>query len=93
MAETGAYWFRPKRYGYGAEPKSWQGWLATGLFVAAVALIAWFGMVEPAVHGQQVSTIGTILMWSVLIAMTAGFVWFCHQKTDGRWRWRWGRDD
>ena len=21
------YWFRPKRYGYGATPVTWQGWV------------------------------------------------------------------
>ena len=23
------YWFRPKRFGYGAVPATWQGWAAT----------------------------------------------------------------
>ena len=92
MSESGTFWFRPKRYGYGAEPKNWQGWLATGLFVLAVALIAWFGMVAPALGGQEVSAEGTLFLWGVLAAMTAGFVWLCHRKTDGPWRWRWGKD-
>jgi len=26
MAE---YWFKPKRYGYGATPATWQGWAVT----------------------------------------------------------------
>ena len=26
-----SYWFRPKRYGYGATPITWQGWLLTVL--------------------------------------------------------------
>jgi hypothetical protein len=27
------YWFKPKRYGYGATPVTWQGWCATAAFV------------------------------------------------------------
>ena len=30
-------WFRPKRYGYGATPCTWQGWLLTLAFVAVLA--------------------------------------------------------
>ncbi len=31
-----AAWFGPKRIGFGVSPRSWQGWLATGLLVVAV---------------------------------------------------------
>lgn len=29
-------WFGPKIVGYGISPRSWQGWLATALFVAGL---------------------------------------------------------
>jgi hypothetical protein len=29
-------WFGPKTVGYGIGPRSWQGWLATAIFVVAV---------------------------------------------------------
>jgi len=36
MAE---YWFKPKRYGYGATPATWQGWAVTlGTVLAMVAV-------------------------------------------------------
>ena len=36
MAE---YWFKPKRYGYGATPVTWQGWAVTlGTVRAMVAV-------------------------------------------------------
>ena len=36
MAE---YWFKPKRYGYGATPVTWQGWAVTlGTVLAMVAV-------------------------------------------------------
>ena len=30
------YWFKPKRYGYGATPMTWQGWAVT---IAAVIVV------------------------------------------------------
>jgi hypothetical protein len=38
-------WFGPKRVGYGARPKSWEGWLATALF--GVVVIATSRFVAP----------------------------------------------
>jgi hypothetical protein len=36
-------WFGPKEFGWGWRPVSWQGWLATGVFVAVVgAAVAYF---------------------------------------------------
>ena len=32
------YWFKPKRYGYGFYPVSWEGWLATLGLVGIVLL-------------------------------------------------------
>ena len=93
MDETDTFWFRPKRYGYGVEPKNGRGWLASGLFIVAAASVAWFGLVAPAVGGQEASTEQTALGWGALIAITTGFVWFCHRRTDGPWRWRWGQID
>ena len=29
-------WFGPKLYGYGVAPRSWQGWLATAILIAAL---------------------------------------------------------
>ena len=34
------YWFKPKRYGYGATPATWEGWAFTGLIVAVIARLA-----------------------------------------------------
>ena len=33
-------WFRPKRYGWGLTPSSWQGWLLTAAYVAVVLVLA-----------------------------------------------------
>ena len=81
------YWFRPKRYGYGATPISWQGWVVTlgaALVIAAItifltrqtALDLWFWV---AVAADVI----------VIIAL----VQVCRRKTEGEWRWRWGDNE
>ena len=36
----GRPWFRPKRYGLGFSPASWQGWLSTAAYIAIVCALA-----------------------------------------------------
>ena len=74
-----SYWFRPKYYGYGATPANWKGWLATAVFIAMIAAIA-SGPLDA-------------LRVGAFAALLALFVWIAWKKTDGAWRWRWGRDE
>lgn len=71
-------WFAPKRYGYGATPSTWQGWVATLVFVAAMAL-------DMAYLRGATRWLGV----SILILL---FVGVCHIKSSAPWRWRWGDD-
>ena len=60
------FWFRPKRYGYGAEPSNWKGWLATFAYLFVVAAITWPLMLAPVSgrgHGE--------LMEMTWVAVTA----------------------
>jgi membrane protein YdbS with pleckstrin-like domain len=78
------YWFKPKRYGYGATPVTWQGWavtLATVLAMVAVSLCLRLTAKSP-------WTLVALLIFDVLAI--AVLVIICHRKTDGEWRWRWG---
>lgn len=72
------YWFKPKSFGWGAVPVTWQGWVATLVFVAIAATIA-----NLAEHRSRI--------WLILLAPAViGFLWLCWRKTDGGWRWNWG---
>ena len=83
MAE---YWFKPNRYGYGATPTTWQGWAVTlGTVAAMVAVSLYLRLNER--HYWALA---------VLIAFDVGalamlFV-VSRRKTDGGFRWRWGKD-
>jgi hypothetical protein len=83
------YWFRPKQYGYGATPITWEGWVlvlgfAALMAVSVVVMNRFAGVANPAGW----------LIWAVVVA--GGVLWlvqFSRRRTDGEWRWRWGREN
>jgi O-antigen/teichoic acid export membrane protein len=78
------YWFRPKRYGYGATPTSWEGWAVTA---AAVVVIMASTMVLTA------HTALDLWFWVALavdVVAIFALLEVSRRKTDGEWRWRWG---
>ena len=80
------YWFRPKRYGYGATPTSWEGWAVT---------LAATGIVTGSIVGMELmvdrSDFVAWMVWALgIAAATIWFVRLVRVRTDGEWRWRWG---
>jgi hypothetical protein len=78
-------WFKPKRYGYGATPVTWQGWalMAAGAAVIAVAAFLMSVMGDsPFVWIVGMLVIGICAVWTLI----------AHSKTEGEWRWRWGHE-
>ena len=82
------YWFKPKRYGYGATPVTWEGWALTLAGIAVVFATCWhFLNLGEAPSDWQLVT------WALTIVATlAALAIVSHRKTDGAWRWRWGSD-
>jgi uncharacterized membrane protein HdeD (DUF308 family) len=80
-----AYWFRPKSYGYGATPNTWQGWavIAVALIVMVVAAL----LILP--HRTQ-SPAALVVFLGVEAVVIAALWVICRRKTEGEWRWRWG---
>ncbi|MGB6537343.1 MAG: hypothetical protein WBF58_15430 [Xanthobacteraceae bacterium] len=81
------YWFRPKRYGYGATPITWQGWavvVTAVVFIAAAAVL---------ILGYGANMPGAWIVFLAVEAVVLAALWIvCRRKTDGQWRWRWGGD-
>ena len=71
------YWFAQKRFGYGAVPVTWQGWLATLVYLAFVALLGW-----------RMPT--GALKFATIVPLSIVYIYFIWTKTDGGFRWRWG---
>jgi hypothetical protein len=81
MAE---YWFKPKRYGYGATPVTWQGWAVTlGTVLAIVAASLYLRLTA-----KSPWTLAALLMFDA--AVVSALVIISYRKTEGEWRWRWG---
>ena len=81
------YWFRPRRYGYGATPVTWEGWALT-VGVAGVVILSIVAMNLLADRSNVVAW----LVWAVFVAVVAFLmVQISRQRTDGEWRWRWGQ--
>jgi CBS-domain-containing membrane protein len=78
------YWFRQKRFGYGATPNTWQGWLLTVVACAAIFGVVLFG---PAIRDNGLRALWIILGNAVVLVPTIIVI---HAKTEGGWHWRWG---
>ena len=79
------YWFRPRRYGYGATPVTWEGWALT-VAVAAIVAISVAAMNLLADRAN----FAVWIAWAVTVAaVVVSFVRISRQRTDGEWRWRW----
>lgn len=72
------YWFRPKLFGYGVVPVTWQGWASLAVMIALAFPIG--------LLAEDVNHVFIVL----LVPIVAGFIWLTWVKTDGDWRWRWG---
>ena len=80
------YWFRPKRYGYGATPVTWQGWAVTlAAALAVAATTAWLTTLTAVSPWFWVAVLIDIAVIVALWRVT-------RRKTDGELRWRWGND-
>jgi hypothetical protein len=78
------YWFRPKRYGYGATPVTWQGWALTlGTVFAMVAVTVYLRLTLPFYWGLTLQIAFGVIALIVLATVV-------RRKTEGGFRWRWG---
>jgi O-antigen/teichoic acid export membrane protein len=78
------YWFRPKRYGYGATPISWEGWAVTLVGVALVAASTTVLVSHTALDPWFWAAV------AVDVVVIVALVQVSRRKTEGEWRWRWG---
>jgi hypothetical protein len=81
-----AAWFKPHRYGIGAAPASWQGWLVVAAYAGIV-----LGSMRLMLPPQGPMPAMDVAKWlAVVAAATAIIIWIAHRNTEGGWRWRWG---
>ena len=79
------YWFKPREYGYGATPITWQGWAVT---VGTMIVVVMSSLVVPALASGAASALSAFVIDALAIA---ALIIVSRRKTDGEWRWRWGQ--
>jgi cytochrome c oxidase subunit IV len=79
------FWFKPKTFGYGATPTTWEGWTVMtvyGAILAGCVVAIYLHKQSLAVHAGSFAVI--VVATIVLVAVSV-------QKTDGAWGWNAGR--
>ena len=87
------YWFKPRRYGYGATPQNWQGWAFTLAFFIILMAFVFLPQALKQIWGADIGIPGLIAWLLIVGGATFAFTRVARAKTDGEWRWRWGERD
>jgi len=81
-------WFRPKSFGYGVTPCSWEGWIATFLLITVILLLAalfdFFTETGPTTN-QIIFFMGSMFFVTFL------FLWRMEPRVKGEVKWNWGK--
>ena len=78
-------------HGYGATPANWKGWVASIAFLGLVFLVPLFLWHRSKTREVPLAA-GQFGVWALMVAvLVAGFVRLARTKTDGEWKWRWGK--
>jgi hypothetical protein len=86
------YWFRPKHFGYGATPCTWEGWLFTGAVLASAFACAELARrYAPVTPGDLVHAARFWLAVGGGFLVVGGGAFVSYLKTEGGWRWRGSR--
>jgi len=81
------YWFKPKSYGYGFHPTSWEGWVATLILMGLLLILAYVnGFFAPKITTKE----GLRFLFDTLIVCGVFTTLFKDKVEDGL-QWRWGR--
>jgi uncharacterized membrane protein YraQ (UPF0718 family) len=77
------YWFRAKKYGYGWEPATWEGWLVMALFFAGAIYIG--------IHAERAFENGRMLEdFAVPLVVLVGLLLAICWRTGEKPRFQWG---
>lgn len=77
-------WFKAKNYGWGWYPVSWEGWLATAVYVALIFLFAL------TVDGNSPAREWFFTFIIPVALITIAFIRLAYKKGE-KPEWRWGK--
>ena len=87
------YWFKPKTFGYGASPTTWEGWAVVAGYCAVITIVT-LAVLIVAEPGKAAAGLQWAMWpaWLVIVGIaTAVLTIVSKRRTDGEWGWRWGR--
>lgn len=93
MTEAGAgrsrIWFKRRRYGWGWEPATREGWIVLGVWLVAIVV---GGLSIIAISGEDHPARTAVWWVAYVLLATAALIGVC--AATGPWpRWRWGWKD
>ena len=74
------YWFKPRGFGYGATPTTWEGWAVVAGFIIYLLSLSFL------LTKEGNSNTYLLLLFAGIIAVFL----ISKNKTDGEWEWNWG---
>jgi len=77
------YWFKPRGFGYGATPTSWEGWLTIIVFIGYVLILTGIQVTE---SDKYTSSYLLYVFTGVIILIIIS-----KAKSKGKWHWSWGK--
>ena len=81
------YWFRPKSFGYGATPVTWEGWLLTlGSMAVTMGSILVATITE--VNNWPDRRVYQVVCLIVVATTMLATIIVSRRKTSEDWRWR-----
>ncbi len=83
------YWFKPKRYGYGMYPTTWEGYLTTLALLGVILVLSYINNF----FNDQVSLQDTLYYIVELVLVIVLFIYLTKEKVEGGLKWRWGKKD
>jgi len=81
------YWFKPKSFGYGATPVTWEAWALTivGGSMAALGFIGFNAPGQLSLPDDMAARLACLLVATVALV---ALIVIARKTTDGEWRWR-----
>lgn len=81
------YWFKRKRYGYGAVPTTTQGTLLIITYLVILLGGSWL-LLKDVPEGTYTKEVGYFFM---LLLVSTGITVYISYKKSPKWKWRWGK--
>ncbi len=80
------YWFKPKTYGYGFCPITWEGWFTTIILIALIILSAYINNLWK----ETITVKEGFRFFLDTVILSGIFTALFKDKVEGGLQWRWG---